>query len=150
VALTAGFLGADLANLVNEAALIASRRGASRVEEQDFTAAIERIVGGLERKSRILSPAEKKRVAYHEMGHVVVSLALNHDEMVHKVSIIPRGIGALGYTMRRPIEDRYLMDREELERKMATLLGGRASENIFFKEVSTGAADDLDASSTMR
>lgn len=143
-ALTAGFSGADLANLVNEAALIATRRGAAKVEETDFTAGIERIVGGLERKSRILTPEEKKRVAYHEMGHAVVALALDRDETVHKVSVIPRGIGALGYTMRRPVEDRYLMDRDELERKLATLLGGRASENLFFKEVSTGAADDLD------
>lgn len=142
--LTAGFSGADLANLVNEAALIATRRSADTVEEADFTAGIERIVGGLERKSRILSPEEKKRVAYHEMGHVAVSLALDPTETVHKVSVIPRGLGALGYTMRRPTEDRYLVNREELENKLATFLGGRASEALFLKDISTGAADDLD------
>ena len=148
-ALTAGFSGADLANLVNEAAMVATRRGADKVEDSDFTAGIERIVGGLERKSKVLLPEEKKRVAYHEMGHVVVSFALDRDEAIHKVSIIPRGVGALGYTMRRPIEDRYIVDRDELERRMAALLGGRASENIFFKEVSTGAADDLDRATDM-
>ncbi len=142
--LTAGFSGADLENLVNEATLIATRRGAERVEMRDFTAGIERIVGGLERKSRILRPEEKRRVAYHEMGHAVVSLAVEEGETVHKVSIIPRGAGALGYTLRRPTEDRYLIDRRELENKLSVLLGGRASESIFFKEVSTGAADDLD------
>lgn len=142
--MTAGFSGADLSNMVNEATLIATRRGAEKVQEQDFTAGIERLVAGLERKSRVLSPEEKTRVAYHEMGHAAVSLALDREETVQKVSIIPRGIGALGYTMKRPIEDRYLTDRDELERKMAALLGGRASETIFFKEVSTGAADDLD------
>lgn len=144
--LTTGFSGADLANLVNEAALIATRRGAEKVEERDFTAGIERIVGGLERKSRILAPNEKKRIAHHEMGHAVVSLAISPDESVHKVSIIPRGFGTLGYTMRRPTEDRYLMDRDELECKMAVILGGRAAEYLFFKEVSTGASDDLDKS----
>lgn len=143
-ALTVGFSGADLANLVNEATLIATRRGAEKVEEKDFTEGLERIVGGLERRSRVLSPEERKRVAYHEMGHTIVSLALSRDQAVHKVSIIPRGIGAIGYTMSRPVEDRYLLDRDELERKMATLLGGRAAEKIFFKEVTTGAADDLD------
>lgn len=142
--MTAGFSGADLANLVNEATLVATRRGAEKVQEPDFIAGIERLVGGLERRSRVLSAQEKKRVAYHEMGHAAVSLALDHQEAVQKVSIIPRGIGALGYTMKRPLEDRYLTDRDELERKMAALLAGRASEQIFFKEVSTGAADDLD------
>lgn len=142
--LTAGFSGADLANLINEAALIATRRGAEAVEFNDFTLAIERIIAGLERRSRVLSPQDKKRVAYHEMGHAVVALALGEDEAVHKVSIIPRGIGALGYTLRRPTEDRYLMDKTELENKLAIALGGRASEAIFFNEISTGAADDLD------
>lgn len=142
--LTAGFSGADLANLVNEAALIATRRSASTVEENDFTAAIERIVGGLERKSRLLLPEEKKRVAYHEMGHATVSMVLEPREAVHKVSVIPRGMGALGYTLRRPTEDRYLVNRNELCGKLATLLGGRASEAYFLKEISTGAADDLD------
>ena len=142
--ITAGFSGADLENLVNEAALVATRRNGEKVESEDFTVAVERIVGGLERKSRILTKDEKRRVAYHEMGHATVSLALDQMETVHKVSIIPRGVGALGYTMRRPTEDRYLMSRSELERKLAVLLGGRAAETVFFKEASTGAADDLD------
>ncbi len=142
--LTAGFSGADLANLANEAALIATRRAAESIGASDFTAAIERIVGGLERRSRVLQPEEKRRVAYHEMGHAVLALDLDKGEAVHKVSVIPRGIGALGYTMRRPIEDRYLMNRDELENKMAILLGGRAAESIFFAEVSTGASDDFD------
>ena len=142
--LTSGFSGADLENLVNEAALIATRRGAAVIESSDFTSGIERIVGGLERKSRVLRPEEKKRVAYHEMGHATCSLVLEEGETVHKVSVIPRGVGALGYTMRRPTEDHYLLDRSELESKLSILLGGRASESAFFKEISTGAADDLD------
>lgn len=142
--LTTGFSGADLANLVNEAALIATRRGASGVEQRDFSEGIERIVGGLERKSRILSVEEKTRIAYHEMGHTAVSFALEKSETVHKVSIIPRGVGALGHTMLRPNEDRYLIDKGELENKIAVLLGGRASERIFLEGISTGAADDLD------
>jgi cell division protease FtsH len=141
--LTTGFSGADLANLVNEAALIATRRGASEVEAADFTAAVERMVVGLERKSRVLGPDEKKRVAFHEMGHATLSFALEHGKTVHKVSIIPRGIGALGMTMRRPIEDRYLISQSEIEQQIAVLLGGRASELLHFKESSTGAVDDL-------
>jgi cell division protease FtsH len=142
--LTAGFSGADLANLVNEAALIATRRGAEAVEQSDFTAALERIIAGVERKSRVLNPTERRRVAYHEMGHAVIALAMGENEAVHKVSIIPRGIGALGYTMRRPTEDRYLMSKRELESKLAIALGGRAAETLFFDDISTGAADDLD------
>jgi cell division protease FtsH len=142
--LTTGFSGADLENLVNEAALIATRRGAHEVESRDFTSGIERIVGGLERKSRILRREEKERVAFHEMGHATVSLFLEKGETVHKVSIIPRGIGALGYTLRRPTEDRYIIDRKELESKLSILLAGRAAEAAFFKEISTGSADDLD------
>jgi cell division protease FtsH len=142
--MTAGFSGADLANLANEAALIATRRGASMVELRDFTEAIERIVAGLERKSRLLRPEEKRRVAYHEMGHAVAALALGSGEIVHKVSIIPRGIGALGYTLRRPTEDRYLVSRGELEAAIAIALGGRAAESVFFDDISTGAGDDLD------
>lgn len=142
--LTAGFSGADLANLANEAALIATRRRAESVELNDFTQAIERIVAGLERKNRLLNPHEKRRVAFHEMGHTVVALALGHGEVIHKVSIIPRGISALGYTLSRPTEDRYLMERNELESKMAIALGGRASEIKFFSDISTGAGDDLD------
>ncbi len=142
--LTAGFSGADLANLVNEAALIATRRGAEAVEQRDFTEALERIIAGVERRSRVLNPAEKRRVAYHEMGHAAVALSLGENEAVHKVSIIPRGIGALGYTMRRPTEDRYLMSKRELDAKLAIALGGRAAETLFFDDISTGAADDLD------
>jgi cell division protease FtsH len=143
--ITTGFSGADLENLVNEAALVATRRNAERVESQDFLAGVERIVGGLERKSRVIGEEEKKKVAFHEMGHATVSLALDEKlETIHKVSIIPRGIGALGYTMKRPIEDRYLMSQHELEDQLAVLLGGRASEAFFFNERSTGAADDLD------
>jgi len=141
--LTPGFTGADLANLVNEAAVIATRRRAMRVEMQDFTAGIERIVAGLEKKNRLLNPHERTVVAYHEMGHALVSRALPGTEVVHKVSIIPRGIGALGYTIQRPTEDRFLMSRAELVNKMAVLLGGRAAEQIVFGQVSTGSADDL-------
>ena len=142
-ALTTGFSGADLANLVNEAALAATRRKASAVELQDFTAAIERIVAGLEKKSRVLNPKERETVAYHEMGHALVALALPGTDPVHKISIIPRGIGALGYTLQRPTEDRFLMTRTDLEHKIAVLLGGRAAEKLVFGELSTGAADDL-------
>jgi cell division protease FtsH len=142
-ALTPGFTGADLANLVNEAALVATRRRASEVTAADFTAAVERIVAGLEKKNRVLNPHERETVAYHEMGHALVALSLPGTDAVHKVSIIPRGIGALGYTIQRPTEDRYLMTLEELKNKMAVLLGGRAAEQIVFGELSTGAADDL-------
>ncbi len=142
-ALTPGFSGADLANLVNEAALLATRRGAEAVGPDDFTAAIERIVAGLEKKNRLLNPKEREVVAYHEMGHALVALSLPGSDPVHKVSIIPRGIGSLGYTIQRPTEDRYLMTREELENKMAVLLGGRAAEQLVFEHLSTGAADDL-------
>jgi cell division protease FtsH len=142
-ALTPGFSGADLANLVNEAALMATRRDASSVAMEDFTTAIERIVAGLEKRNRLLNLLEREVVAYHEMGHALVALTLPGSDKVHKVSIIPRGIGSLGYTIQRPIEDRYLMRRDELENKMAVLLGGRAAEKIVFGELSTGAADDL-------
>jgi cell division protease FtsH len=142
-ALTTGFAGADLANLVNEAALMATRRRASEVTLDDFTRAIERIVAGLEKKNRVLNPQEREVVAYHEMGHTLVALALPGTDTLHKVFIIPRGIGALGYTIQRPTEDRYLMTREELENKIAVLLGGRAAEKLVFGRLSTGAADDL-------
>jgi cell division protease FtsH len=142
-ALTPGFTGADLANLINEAALFATRRGAEAIGLADFTAAVERIVAGLEKKSRILNAKEREIVAHHEMGHALVALALPGTDPVHKVSIIPRGIGALGYTIQRPIEDRFLMTREELENKMAVLLGGRAAEHVIYGHYSTGAADDL-------
>jgi cell division protease FtsH len=142
-ALTSGFTGADLANLVNEAALLATRRNGEAVTMDDFNNAIERMVAGLEKRNRLLNPMERRVVAYHELGHAIVALALPGTDAVHKVSIIPRGIGALGYTIQRPTEDRYLMTRPELEHKMSVLLGGRASERLVFDEVSTGAADDL-------
>lgn len=142
-ALTPGFTGADLANLVNEAALLATRRGAKAVGMSDFSNAVERMVAGLEKRNRLLNPREREIVAYHEMGHALIALSLPGVDPVHKVSIIPRGVGALGYTIQRPIEDRFLMTKEELENKMAVLLGGRAAELIVFGHLSTGAADDL-------
>jgi len=142
-ALTPGFTGADLANLVNEATLLATRRKAGAVTMEDFNNAVERIVAGLEKRNRLLNPKEREIVAYHEMGHALVAMALPGVDPVHKVSIIPRGIGALGYTIQRPTEDRFLMTLEELENKMAVLLGGRAAEKIVFGHLSTGAADDL-------
>jgi cell division protease FtsH len=141
--LTPGFTGADLANLVNEAALLATRRKAEHVTLDDFTHAIERIVAGLEKKNRLLNPKEREVVAHHELGHALVASAVPGSDPVHKISIIPRGIGALGYTIQRPTEDRYLMTRTELENKMAVLLGGRAAEHVVFGHLSTGAADDL-------
>ncbi|MFP7671863.1 ATP-dependent zinc metalloprotease FtsH [Marivita sp. S0852] len=142
-ALTTGFSGADLANLVNEAALLATRRRGEVVTEADFTNAIERIVAGLEKRNRLINPRERKIVAYHEMGHALVSMALPGVDEVHKVSIIPRGIGALGYTIQRPTEDRFLMTESELRDKIAVLMGGRAAEKLVFDHLSTGAADDL-------
>ncbi|WP_298596872.1 ATP-dependent zinc metalloprotease FtsH [Zoogloea sp.] len=142
-ALTPGFSGADLANLCNEAALVATRRDGVDVTLRDFTVAIERIVAGLEKKNRVLNEHERTVVAYHEMGHALVAMGLPGTDPVHKISIIPRGVGALGYTIQRPTEDRFLMTRAELENKMAVLLGGRAAEQLIFGEVSTGAADDL-------
>lgn len=142
-ALTPGFSGADLANLVNEAALLATRRKASAVSMVDFSNAVERIIAGLEKKNRVLNPREREIVAHHEMGHALVAMALPGVDPVHKVSIIPRGIGALGYTIQRPTEDRFLMTREELENKIAVLLGGRAAEKIIYDHLSTGASDDL-------
>jgi cell division protease FtsH len=142
-ALTPGFTGADLANLANEAAVLATRRGAAAIAEGDFVGAVERIIAGLEKKSRILIPRERRIVAYHEMGHALVALAIPGSDPVQKVSIIPRGIGALGYTMQRPTDDRFLMGRRELEDRMAVLMGGRAAEVLLGEDVSTGAADDL-------
>jgi cell division protease FtsH len=142
-ALTPGFTGADLANLVNEAALLATRRGADAVGMADFTNAVERIVAGLEKRNRLLNPKEREIVAYHEMGHALLGVSLPGSDPIHKVSIIPRGVGALGYTIQRPTEDRFVMTREELENKMAVLLGGRAAEQVVFGHLSTGAADDL-------
>ncbi len=143
-ALTTGFTGADLANLINEAAIAATRRNAGEVSFGDFTVAIERIVAGIEKKSRVLSKQERRRVAYHEMGHALVAASLPGVDPVQKVSIIPRGVGALGYTMQRPTEDRFLLSASELRNRITVLMGGRASERLVFDgDVSTGAADDL-------
>jgi cell division protease FtsH len=143
-ALTPGFTGADIANLVNEAAIAATRRNAAAVSFDDFTVAIERMVAGVEKKSRVLNKEERRRVAYHEMGHALVAASLPGVDPVQKVSIIPRGVGALGYTMQRPTEDRFLLSTSELKNRIAVLMGGRASEELIFAgDVSTGAADDL-------
>ena len=142
--MTTGFTGADIANLVNEAAIVATRRNGASVGTADFTEAIERIVAGLEKKSRVLNEDERRRVAYHEMGHALVAATLPGIDPVHKVSIIPRGVGALGYTIQRPTEDRFLLGKANLENRIAVLMGGRASEQLVFDgDVSTGAADDL-------
>jgi len=142
-AITPGFSGADLANLINEAALLATRRGADAVAQADFNEAIERLIAGLEKRNRVLSEQERRVVAHHELGHALVAMALPGSDPVHKISIIPRGVAALGYTLQRPTEDRFLMTREELENKMAVLLGGRAAEEVMFQHLSTGAANDL-------
>src|SRR5213080_2455641 len=142
-ALTPGFSGADLANLVNEAALLATSRGADAVTLEDFNQAIERMVAGLEKKNRVLNETERRVVAHHEMGHAMVAMALPGTDPVHMISIIPRGVGALGYTIQRLTEDRFLMTRSELDNKLAVLLGGRAAEEVIFGHQSTGAANDL-------
>ncbi|MCW5636481.1 MAG: ATP-dependent zinc metalloprotease FtsH [Rubrivivax sp.] len=141
--LTVGLAGADLANIVNEAALVATRRKGERVTLADFTAAIERVLAGIEKKTRVFSPREREVVAHHEAGHALVALALPGSDQVHKISIVPRGIGALGYTMQRPSEDRHLVRAGELASRIAVLLGGRAAEQLVFGELSTGAADDI-------
>jgi len=148
--LTTGFTGADIANLANEAAIIATRRNGTSVTFDDFAAAIERIVAGTERKSRVLSAGERRRVAYHEMGHALVASSLSGIDPVQKVSIIPRGVGALGYTIQRPTEDRFLLAASDLENRIAVLMGGRAAEKLvarYFPGISliptmmTGATD---------
>jgi cell division protease FtsH len=140
---TPGFVGADLANLVNEAALRAAREGKDAVAMGDFEEAIDRLVAGLERKSRVINPKEKEIVAYHEAGHALVAESRAHTDRVAKISIIPRGVAALGYTQQQPTEDRYLMTRTELLDRLDVLLGGRTAEEIIFGDVSTGAQDDL-------
>ncbi len=140
---TPGFSGADLANLMNEAALLAVREGKEVVDQTSLDRAADRLMAGLERKSRVLSPRDRDIVAIHEIGHALVAMLSKHADPVHKVSIIPRSIGALGFTMQLPTEDRYLMTRSELEDKIAVLLGGRVAEEIIFREASTGAQDDL-------
>ena len=146
---TPGFVGADLANLVNEAALHAAREGKEAVDLTDFDQALDRIVGGLERKSRIISPKEKEIVAHHEAGHALVAESREHADKVSKISIIPRGGAALGYTQQQPTEDRYLMTRAELLDRLDVLLGGRVAEEIIFGDVSTGAHDDLQRASDL-
>jgi cell division protease FtsH len=146
---TPGFVGADLANLVNEAALHAAREEKDAVDHTDFDRAIDRIVGGLERKSRIISPKEKEIVAYHEAGHALVAESRERADKVAKISIIPRGVAALGYTQQQPTEDRYLMTRAELLDRLDVLLGGRVAEEIIFGDVSTGAHDDLQRASEL-
>ncbi|MEL7034631.1 MAG: ATP-dependent zinc metalloprotease FtsH4 [Cyanobacteria bacterium J06592_8] len=140
---TPGFSGADLSNLVNEAALLAARRREEKVAQEDFSEAIERVVAGLEKKSRVLNEKEKKIVAYHEVGHALVGAAVAKAENIAKISIVPRGMAALGYTLQLPTEDRFLMSAEEIQAEIATLLGGRSAEEIVFGSITTGAANDL-------
>jgi cell division protease FtsH len=141
--LTPGFVGADLANVINEAALLAARRSKKAVGMAEMEEAIERIVAGLEKKTRVMNKQERRIVAYHELGHALVALSVPNADPVQKVSIIPRGIAALGYTLQRPTEDRYLMTKSELIDKLTILLGGRVAEELAFNEVSTGAQNDL-------
>jgi len=141
--MTPGMVGADLANLVNEAALLAVRRNKNEVGMAEFEEAVERIVAGLEKKNRLINASERETVAYHEMGHALVALSLPGTDPVQKISIIPRGVAALGYTMQVPTGDRFLMRKTELENKIASLLGGRAAEELIFQDISTGAHNDL-------
>ncbi|MFM8174104.1 MAG: ATP-dependent zinc metalloprotease FtsH, partial [Pirellulaceae bacterium] len=143
-AITSGFVGADLANLVNEAALLAARKGKNSVGQDEFNDGVERVTAGLEKKKRVMNDDEKRRVAYHEAGHALVACSIPHTDPVHKVSIIPRGIAALGYTMQRPEEDRYLMTQAELEAQIQVLLAGTLTEEIVFRDISTGAQNDLE------
>jgi cell division protease FtsH len=140
---TPGFVGADLANLVNEAALLAARKNKEEVGPAEFDEAIDRVVGGLEKRKRVMSPKEKEIVSYHESGHAIMAESVTYADPVHKISIIPRGIAALGYTQQQPTEDRYLMTRPELLDRVAVLIGGRAAEELVFGEISTGAQNDL-------
>jgi cell division protease FtsH len=140
---TPGFVGADLANIANEAALLAARQGKDAVENSDFDEAIERVIAGLQKKSRVMNPREKKTVAYHEAGHAIIAELVPGADPVSKISIIPRGVAALGYTQQLPTEDRYLMTRSELLARIYVLLGGRVAEEMIFGDVSTGAQNDL-------
>ncbi|WP_421774116.1 ATP-dependent zinc metalloprotease FtsH [Gracilimonas sp.] len=146
---TPGFAGADLANLCNEAALLAARREKSSIEMEDFQDSIEKVIAGLERKNKLISPDERKIVAYHEAGHAIVGWFLEHTDPVLKVSIVPRGLAALGYTLQTPLEERFLMTTEELNDKICALLGGRVAEEIIFGRISTGAQNDLERITTM-
>src|SRR5881392_283905 len=145
---TAGFAGADLANLVNEAALLAARKDKTAVEMKDFDDAIDRVIAGLEKK-RVMSQKERRIVAYHESGHAIVATVLPGLDPVHKISIVQRGFGALGYTMQLPLEDRYLMTRGDLYNQLGVLLGGRTAEEIALNEISTGAQNDLQRATDM-
>jgi len=147
--LTPGFTGADLANLVNEAALIATRKNASQIEESHFTLAIERIVAGVEKKNKIILPKERETVAVHELGHALVGYFFFPEDRIHKVSIIPHGIGSMGHTIQRPNEDKFMMTKNYLKNKLAVLLAGRAAEILCFHEISTGAADDLSKATSL-
>jgi len=147
--ITPGFSGADLANIVNEAALLAARKEKDAVETADLEEAIDRVVAGLERKSRVLSEAERDIVAHHEMGHALVAASVEHADPVHKITIIPRGIAALGMTYQLPTEDRFLMTKSELDDRIAVLLGGRVAEELIYGEVSTGAHNDLERASSL-
>jgi cell division protease FtsH len=147
--MTPGFSGADLENVVNESALLAARRGAAAVTMQDFEAAIERVVAGPEKRTRVMNDQERTTVAYHESGHALIAELVPHGDPVAKVTIVPRGRGALGYTMQLPTEDRYLMTREELEDRIAIMLGGRAAEQVVFGMISTGASNDIQRASEM-
>jgi len=140
---TPGFVGADLANLVNESALLAARKGKTSVGMEEFEEAIDRVIAGLEKKTRVMNKKEKEIVAFHETGHALMAEFLETTDPVHKISIIPRGISALGYTLQLPTEDRYLMTEKELRDRLCVLLGGRVAEEIVFGEVSTGAHNDL-------
>jgi cell division protease FtsH len=140
---TPGFAGADLANIVNEAALLAARNKRETVSQADFAEAIERVIAGLEKKSRVLNEKEKKIVAYHEVGHAIVGSVVSGQNKVAKISIVPRGMAALGYTLQLPTEDRFLLSEEEIKAEIATLLGGRSAEEVVFGSITTGATNDL-------
>ncbi|MGZ9255860.1 MAG: hypothetical protein ACXW50_15610 [Candidatus Binatia bacterium] len=141
--MTVGFAGADLANILNEAALLAVRGKKEAVDTSDLQEAVERVIAGLEKKNRVLNRQEKERVAYHEIGHALVAMNVSGSDPVQKISIIPRGVAALGYTLQLPTEDRFLMTKSELENRIAVLLGGRVAEELIFNQASTGARDDL-------
>jgi cell division protease FtsH len=147
--MTPGMVGADIANIVNEAALLAVRKNKDFIEMKDFEEAIERVIAGLEKKSRVMNKQERERVAYHESGHAIVASILPNADPVRRVSIIPHGIAALGYTIQLPTEDRYLLTKSELLDRMAVMLGGKAAEEIIFGEASTGAKNDLDKATEM-
>ncbi|NIU78807.1 MAG: cell division protein FtsH, partial [Gammaproteobacteria bacterium] len=141
---TPGFVGADLANLLNEGALLAARKDKTEVGMEDLDAAIDRVIAGLEKKNRLVNEKERRIVAFHEAGHAIVAERVEHADPVHKISIIPRGVGALGYTQQLPEDERYLLQKQELLDRMAVLLGGRVAEEIVFEEISTGASNDLE------